>query len=79
MTTVIRGFGASARSPDISGSSLKGTGLSLRGVERHHFPRAKAPSSFTPGTCFMTVTFKNQLPTIFGAACAFARNGFNWS
>jgi hypothetical protein len=31
---VIGGFGASMRSPDISGSSLKGTGLSLRGVER---------------------------------------------
>src|SRR6201996_8760366 len=30
------------------------------------FPSGKAPSSFTPGTYFLTVTFKNQLPTIFG-------------
>jgi Collagen triple helix repeat (20 copies) len=30
------------------------------------FPNARAPSSFTPGTYFLTVTFKNQLPTIFG-------------
>jgi hypothetical protein len=30
VTTVIRGFGAPVRSPDTSGSSLKGTGLSLR-------------------------------------------------
>jgi len=30
MTPLIRGFGASVRSQDISGSSLKGTGLSLR-------------------------------------------------
>jgi hypothetical protein len=31
-----------------------------------NFPGGKAPSSFTPGTYFLTVTFKNQLPTIFG-------------
>lgn len=31
-----------------------------------NFPSARAPSSFTPGTYFLTVTFKNQLPTIFG-------------
>jgi hypothetical protein len=31
-----------------------------------NFPSGKAPSSFTPGTYFLTVTFKNQLPTIFG-------------
>ena len=30
MTMVIRGFGALMRSPDAAGSSLKGTGLSLR-------------------------------------------------
>ena len=30
-----------------------------------NFPAAKAPSSFVPGTYFLTVTFKNQLPTIF--------------
>src|ERR1700761_1793722 len=31
-----------------------------------NFPSGKTPSSFTPGTYFLTVTFKNQLPTIFG-------------
>jgi hypothetical protein len=31
-----------------------------------NFPSGKAPSSFTPGTYFLTVTFRNQLPTIFG-------------
>jgi hypothetical protein len=31
-----------------------------------NFPSGKAPSNFTPGTYFLTVTFKNQLPTIFG-------------
>jgi hypothetical protein len=31
-----------------------------------NFPGGKAPASFTPGTYFLTVTFKNQLPTIFG-------------
>lgn len=31
-----------------------------------NFPSGKAPSSFTPGTYFLTVTFKNQLPAIFG-------------
>jgi hypothetical protein len=31
-----------------------------------NFPSGKAPASFTPGTYFLTVTFKNQLPTIFG-------------
>jgi hypothetical protein len=31
-----------------------------------NFPSGKAPSSFVPGTYFLTVTFKNQLPTIFG-------------
>jgi hypothetical protein len=30
------------------------------------FPSGRAPASFTPGTYFLTVTFKNQLPTIFG-------------
>src|ERR1700743_189098 len=30
------------------------------------FPSGRAPSSFTPGTYFLTVTFKNQLPTILG-------------
>jgi Protein of unknown function (DUF1566)/Collagen triple helix repeat (20 copies)/IPT/TIG domain len=30
------------------------------------FPSGKGPSSFVPGTYFLTVTFKNQLPTIFG-------------
>jgi hypothetical protein len=29
------------------------------------FPNTTPPSSFTPGTYFLTVTFKNQLPTIF--------------
>jgi hypothetical protein len=29
------------------------------------FPNATPPSSFTPGTYFLTVTFKNQFPTIF--------------
>jgi hypothetical protein len=29
------------------------------------FPSGRAPSSFVPGTYFLTVTFKNQLPTIF--------------
>ena len=29
------------------------------------FPSGKAPASFVPGTYFLTVTFKNQLPTIF--------------
>src|SRR5450432_1146460 len=31
-----------------------------------NFPSGKAPSSFTPGTYFLTVQFKNQFPTIFG-------------
>ena len=31
-----------------------------------NFPGGKTPSSFTPGTYFLTVTFKDQLPTIFG-------------
>jgi hypothetical protein len=31
-----------------------------------NFPSGKAPSSFAPGTYFLTVTFRNQLPTIFG-------------
>ena len=31
-----------------------------------NFPSGKAPVSFTPGTYSLTVTFKNQLPTIFG-------------
>jgi hypothetical protein len=30
-----------------------------------NFPSDRAPSSFTPGIYFLTVTFKNQLPTIF--------------
>ncbi|HTF43632.1 MAG TPA: DUF1566 domain-containing protein [Terriglobales bacterium] len=30
-----------------------------------NFPNGKAPSSFTPGTYFLTVQFKNQLPSIF--------------
>ena len=29
------------------------------------FPNSTPPSSFTPGTYFLTVTFKNQVPTIF--------------
>jgi hypothetical protein len=29
------------------------------------FPNTSPPSSFTPGTYFLTVTFRNQLPTIF--------------
>jgi uncharacterized protein DUF1566/collagen triple helix repeat protein len=29
------------------------------------FPNTAPPSSFTPGTYFLTVTFRNQLPTIF--------------
>jgi Collagen triple helix repeat (20 copies) len=29
------------------------------------FPSDKAPSSFTPGTYFLTVRFKNQFPAIF--------------
>ena len=33
-----------------------------------NFPSGKAASSFTPGTYFLTVTFKNQLPSIFGVA-----------
>jgi len=30
-----------------------------------NFPSDKAPSSFTPGTYFLTVRFKNQFPAIF--------------
>jgi hypothetical protein len=30
-----------------------------------NFPSGKAPSSFTPGTYFLTLQFKNQLPAIF--------------
>jgi len=30
-----------------------------------NFPSGKAPSSFLPGTYFLTVQFKNQLPSIF--------------
>jgi hypothetical protein len=30
-----------------------------------NFPTGKAPSSFTPGTYFLTLQFKNQLPAIF--------------
>jgi Protein of unknown function (DUF1566)/Collagen triple helix repeat (20 copies) len=30
-----------------------------------NFPSGKAPSSFIPGTYFLTVTFRNQLPSIF--------------
>jgi hypothetical protein len=33
-----------------------------------NFPSGRAPSSFAPGTYFLTVTFRNQLPTIFGVA-----------
>jgi Protein of unknown function (DUF1566)/Collagen triple helix repeat (20 copies) len=29
------------------------------------FPNTTPPASFTPGTYFLTVTFRNQLPTIF--------------
>jgi hypothetical protein len=29
------------------------------------FPSTTPPSSFTPGTYFLTVTFRNQLPTLF--------------
>jgi hypothetical protein len=29
------------------------------------FPNTSPPSSFTPGTYFLTVTFRNQLPSIF--------------
>jgi hypothetical protein len=29
------------------------------------FPNTSPPSSFTPGTYFLTVTFRNQFPTIF--------------
>jgi hypothetical protein len=29
------------------------------------FPSSRAPGSFTPGTYLLTVTFKNQLPTVF--------------
>ena len=29
------------------------------------FPNASPPMTFTPGTYFLTVTFRNQLPTIF--------------
>jgi hypothetical protein len=29
------------------------------------FPSGTPPSGFTPGTYFLTVTFKNQLPTVF--------------
>jgi hypothetical protein len=31
-----------------------------------NFPGGRAPSSFAPGTYFLTVQFKNQFPTIFG-------------
>ena len=31
-----------------------------------NFPSGRTPSSFTPGTYFLSVTFRNQLPTIFG-------------
>jgi Protein of unknown function (DUF1566)/Collagen triple helix repeat (20 copies) len=30
-----------------------------------NFPSGKTPSSFVPGTYFLTVTFRNQLPTVF--------------
>jgi hypothetical protein len=30
-----------------------------------NFPSGRAPSTFIPGTYFLTVTFKNQLPTVF--------------
>jgi outer membrane lipoprotein-sorting protein len=30
-----------------------------------NFPSSRAPSSFTPGTYFLTLTFKNQLPAVF--------------
>jgi hypothetical protein len=30
-----------------------------------NFPSGRAPSSFVPGTYFLTATFKNQLPTVF--------------
>src|SRR6267154_841716 len=30
-----------------------------------NFPTGRAPASFTPGTYFLTVQFRNQLPTIF--------------
>jgi hypothetical protein len=33
-----------------------------------NFPSGRAPGSFTPGTYFLTVTFKNQLLTIFAVA-----------
>src|ERR1700733_8767776 len=33
-----------------------------------NFPSGRAPGSFTPGTYFLSVTFRNQLPTIFGVA-----------
>ena len=37
------------------------------------FPSGRAPASFTPGTYFLTLTFKNQLPAVF--AVAFGGNG----
>lgn len=33
-----------------------------------NFPSSRAPSSFTPGTYFLTLQFKNQLPAIFAVA-----------
>jgi Protein of unknown function (DUF1566)/Collagen triple helix repeat (20 copies) len=33
-----------------------------------NFPSGRAASSFTPGTYFLTLTFKNQLPAIFAVA-----------
>jgi hypothetical protein len=30
-----------------------------------NFPSDRAPSSFTPGTYFLTLQFRNQLPAIF--------------
>jgi hypothetical protein len=33
-----------------------------------NFPSGRAPSSFTPGTYFLTLQFKNQLPAIFAVA-----------
>jgi hypothetical protein len=42
------------------------TGASTSSQIVANFPSGRGPASFTPGTYFLTVTFKNQLPTIFG-------------
>ena len=71
MTMVIRGFGAFMRSPDATGSSLKGTGLSLRpwllaGWLAFVSRIAVKPSVAAPGESPVSHCPGNKLRSTFG-------------